>query len=137
MPIMIVIAGVFGGILLTVAIIMIMILCRRNCSKKLIDPEISQKDTMITIKPKVMPEGNKSVEKTNSTSSTSSSSSTTSSSTSGTSADGLSNNSSSELKVDVRTSSSMSAAVANGESWKGDFVDGLPRPFEVRNVPQI
>ena len=146
MPLLVIVSGILGGVILTVAIIMIVILCRRNlpCLKCLIP---SKKDTEKEDNNRNLPSSKlmTTVKTMSSGDSTGSEEKTTSCTTS----DGVSNNSS-ELKVEVRTSSSLSedhwdrgsddsfavtASKVNGGPptfmKPSDYVDGLQRQFEV------
>eukprot|EP00095_Tigriopus_kingsejongensis_P001959 maker-scaffold594_size129171-snap-gene-0.23 protein:Tk01959 transcript:maker-scaffold594_size129171-snap-gene-0.23-mRNA-1 annotation:"irregular chiasm c-roughest protein isoform x3" len=142
MPLLVVIAGVLGGVILTVAVIMIVIVCRRN-SKKFHNLEKQDIRIKIEKQKKAEPKEDE----------TSPPVSTV------TSSDGVSNNSS-DLKVDAggRTGSSLSEGELHHhhhEDWDGsddsfrpsgtlgmtrgktiDYVDGLPRGFEPQMYPQ-
>lgn len=140
MPMLVVIAGVLGGVILTVAVIMIVILCRRN-SKKF--QNLEKQDLRIKIEKQKRTEPKEEMGLSPPVSTV-------------TSSDGVSNNSS-DIKVEGRTGSSLSEGDNHHvDDWEGsddsfrptaagtltttmsrgktlDYVDGLPRAFEVSN----
>ncbi|TRY67516.1 hypothetical protein TCAL_05884 [Tigriopus californicus] len=142
MPMLVVIAGVLGGVILTVAVIMIVILCRRN-SKKF--QNLEKQDLRIKIEKQKRTEPKEEMGLSPPVSTV-------------TSSDGVSNNSS-DMKVDGRVGSSLSEGEnLHADDWEGsddsfrptagaltsatsrgkalDYVDGLPRAFEPQVYPQ-
>lgn len=143
MPMLVVIAGVLGGVILTVAVIMIVILCRRN-SKKF--QNLEKQDLRIKIEKQKRTEPKEEMGLSPPVSTV-------------TSSDGVSNNSS-DIKVEGRTGSSLSEGDNHHvDDWEGsddsfrptaagtltttmsrgktlDYVDGLPRAFEPQIYPQ-
>lgn len=160
-PLLIVVSGVLGGVILTVALIMIFIVCHGNLlclkARKTVAKQHQFTNSPDEVKANVKKQKKHTVTSIlgipSTDSTTGSDKAPTTSSSSTTSSDGVSNNSTELMnKVEIRTSSSLSATAEeqdnNNCSWDQeyfgsgkvaktatrpatDYVDGLPRPFEV------
>ena len=150
------VAAVLGGVILTVAVIMIVILCRRNLACLRDDVKKSDQGDMITVKPKIVVDAAAAIDEKQKKTATSSSSTASSAADSAESASSATSSTSGsegipELKAAAAEAARQAAAAAAAAaassnyvvqhprashfSSSSDYVDGLPRPFEVSFPP--